>query len=181
MTPRPMPVLLNPGAGGAARARAALAGDARIELRELEPARMADAVRAEVDCGTPRVAVCGGDGTLSTSLGAAAGSALEVGIIPGGTLNHFARDCGIPLGDPRAALDVAVDGMAQPVDLGRVNGHPILNTSSVGVYVDFVRRRELLERRLRIASLASARRSRYGRTRARSASSCEPPTVCVAP
>jgi diacylglycerol kinase family enzyme len=154
----PMPVLLNPWAGGAARARAALTHDARVELREVEPARMADAVRVEVECGTPRVAVCGGDGTLSAALGVAAGSRLEVGIIPGGTLNHFARDCGIPLGDSRAALDIALHGTAQPVDLGCVNGHPILNTSSVGVYVDFVRRRELLERRLRyrIASVGAA-------------------------
>jgi diacylglycerol kinase family enzyme len=86
---------------------------------------------------------------LSAALGAAAGSALEIGVIPGGTLNHFARDFGIPLGDPLAALEVVVDGTPHPVDLGRVNGHPILNTSAVGVYVDFVRRRELLERRLR--------------------------------
>ena len=157
MTP-PMPVLLNPGAGGAARARTALTHDPRVELREVEPARMADAVRAEVECGTARVAVCGGDGTLSTALGVAAGSALEVGIIPGGTLNHFARDCGIPVADSRAALDIALRGTAQPVDLGCVNGHPILNTSSVGVYVDFVRRRELLEGRLRyrVASVGAA-------------------------
>jgi len=149
---------LNPQAGGAARARTALADDARFQVCEMEPARMADAVRAEVERGTPRVAVCGGDGTLSTALGAAAGSALEVGIIPGGTLNHFARDCGIPLGDPRAALDVALLGTPQPVDLGRVNGHPVLNTSSAGVYVDFVRRRELLEKRLRyrVASVGAA-------------------------
>jgi diacylglycerol kinase family enzyme len=153
-----MPVLVNPRAGGAARARAALTDDAQVELRELEPARIADAVRAEVERGTPRVAVCGGDGTLSTALGAAAGSALEVGIIPGGTLNHFARDCGIPLDDSRAALDIALHGRAQPVDLGCINGHPILNTSAVGVYVDFVRRRELLERRLRyrVASVGAA-------------------------
>lgn len=158
MIPRPMPVLLNPRAGGFARVRATLTHDRRLELRELEPARMADAVRAEVERGTPRVAVCGGDGTLSTALGAAAGSALEVGIIPGGTLNHFARDCGIPLGDSRAALDIALHAPARPIDLGCVNGHPILNTSSVGVYVDFVRRRELLERRLRyrVASVGAA-------------------------
>ena len=154
----PMPVLLNAQAGGAARARAALARDARVELRDVEPADMASAVRAEVERGTPRVAVCGGDGTLSSALGAAAGSALEVGVIPGGTLNHFARDCGIPLDDPPAALDVALCGTAHPVDLGYVNGHPILNTSAVGVYVDFVRRRELLERRLRyrVASVGAA-------------------------
>jgi diacylglycerol kinase family enzyme len=112
----------------------------------------------EVERGTTRIAICGGDGTLSAALGAAAGSALEVGVIPGGTLNHFARDFGIPLGNPLAALDIVLRGTAAPVDLGRVNGHPILNTSAVGVYVDFVRRRELLERRVRYraASVAAA-------------------------
>lgn len=157
MTSRPLPVFLNPWAGSAARTREALTDDPRVKLHEVEPARIAEAVRAEVQRGTARVAICGGDGTLSTALGAASGSALEVGIIPGGTLNHFARDCGIPL-DERAALDVALRGTAEPVDLGCVNGHTILNTSAVGIYVDFVRRRELLERRLRyrIASVGAA-------------------------
>lgn len=153
-----MPVLLNPRAGGAARVRAALAADARFELREVEPARIAEAMRVEVERATRRVAVCGGDGTLSTALGAATGSALEIGVIPGGTLNHFARDYGIPVDNARAALDVALNGEVQQVDLGRVNGHTILNTSAVGVYVDFVRRRELLEQRVRyrVASVGAA-------------------------
>jgi len=149
MSVRPIPVFFNPKSGSAADARSALAGDARVELRELDPAAMVDAVRAEVERGTSRIAICGGDGTWSAALGAAAGSVLEVGVIPGGTLNHFARDFGLPLGNPIAALDVVLAGTPRPVDLGRVNGHPILNTSAVGVYVDFVRRRELLERRLR--------------------------------
>ena len=158
MTQRRLPVFLNSRAGSAVRARAALDGDARIELRELEPACMPDEVRAEIERGTRRIAVSGGDGTLSLVLGAVAGSELEVGIIPGGTLNHFARDYGIPVGDPHAALDIALSGAAQPVDLGCVNGRPILNTSAVGVYVDFVRRRELLERRARyrVASVGAA-------------------------
>jgi len=158
MTSRPIPVLLNSRAGGAAHARAAVAAGAHFELRDVEPARVADEIRAEIERGTPRVAVCGGDGTLSTALGAAAGTALEVGIIPGGTLNHFARDLGIPVDNARAALDIALRGATQPVDLGYVNGHTMLNTSSVGVYVDFVRRRELLERRLRyrVASVGAA-------------------------
>ena len=151
-------VLLNPNAGSAERVRAALAQDCRVELREIDPSRVKDAVRAEVERGTRRVAVSGGDGTLSTALGAASGTRLEIAVIPGGTLNHFARDLGIPVDDPKASLDVALNGDAKPVDLGRVNGHPVLNTSSVGVYVDFVRRRELLERRLRyrIASVGAA-------------------------
>ena len=153
-----IPALLNPTSGSAARARAALAADAGFRVLELEPARFADAVRAEVSRGTPRLLVSGGDGTLSAALGAAAGTALEIAVFPGGTLNHFARDAGIPLDDPAAALDIAATGAPRPVDLGYVNGHAILNTSSVGLYTEFVRRRDHLEHRLnyRLASVAAA-------------------------
>ena len=155
-----IPALLNPRSGSAARARAALNADARFRVLELEPARVADAVRAEVRRGTPRLLVSGGDGTLSAALGAAAGTALEIAVFPGGTLNHFARDAGIPLDDPAAALDIAANGTPRPVDLGYVNGHAILNTSSVGLYTEFVRRREHLEHWLnyRLASVGAAAR-----------------------
>jgi len=154
----PIPVLLNPNAGSAARARAALLTDARFRVHEVSPVDIADAVRREADHGTRRLLICGGDGTLSAAVGAAAGTALEIAVFPGGTLNHFASDFGIPLHDPAAALDVAATGIARPVDLGYVNGHVILNTSSVGVYPEFVRRREDLERRLHypIATVAAA-------------------------
>ena len=155
-----IPALLNPSSGSAARAREALNADARFRVLELEPARVAAAVREEVSRGTPRLLVSGGDGTLSAALGAAAGTALEIAVFPGGTLNHFARDAGIPLDDPAAALDVAANGTLRPVDLGYVNGHAILNTSSVGLYPEFVRRRERLEHWLnyRLASVAAAAR-----------------------
>ena len=153
-----IPALLNPAAGSAARARAALNADARFRVLELEPGRVADAVRAEAGRGARRLLVSGGDGTLSAALGAAAGTALEIAVFPGGTLNHFARDAGIPLDDPAAALDIAAKGTPRPVDLGTVNGHTILNTSSLGLYTEFVRRREHLEHWLhyRLASVAAA-------------------------
>jgi len=153
-----IPVILNPDSGSAVRARAALASDTRFRVRELAPGRIAAAVRAEARRGTPRLLVSGGDGTLCAAIGAAAGTGMEIAVFPGGTLNHFARDLGIPLDDPAVVLDVAVNGTARSVDLGSVNGHPILNTSSVGVYVDFVRRRERHERRMdyRPASVAAA-------------------------
>lgn len=154
----PIPAVLNPRSGSAGRARDALRSDPRFDVRELNGAEIADAVRAEALAGTPRLLVCGGDGSLCTALAAAAGTALEIAIVPGGTLNHFARDLGLKPGDYAAALDVAVNGRAKPVDLGYVNGRAILNTSSVGVYVDFVRYREQLEHRLtyRVASVAAA-------------------------
>ncbi|HEX2778533.1 MAG TPA: diacylglycerol kinase family protein [Gemmatimonadaceae bacterium] len=154
----PIPALLNPEAGGAAKARAALVSDARFAMHELAPAAIIGAVREEIRRGTPRILVSGGDGTLCTVIGAAAGTALEIAIFPGGTLNHFARDFGLPIDDPATLLDIAAGGTPRPVNLGYVNGHPILNTSSVGVYVDFVRRREHLEHRMsyRPASVAAA-------------------------
>ena len=153
-----IPALLNPGAGSALRARAALNADARFRVVELEPRYIGDAVREEAGQGTTRLLVSGGDGTLSAALGAAAGTALEIAVFPGGTLNHFARDAGIPLDDPAAALDIAATGTPRPVDLGNVNGHAILNTSSLGLYTEFVRRREHLEHALnyRLASVAAA-------------------------
>jgi len=154
-----MPALLNVGAGSAGRALATLQSDARFRVRELAGAEVGDAVRAEALLGTPRLLVCGGDGTLATALGAAAGTALEIAVLPGGTLNHFARDFGLP-DNVAAALDVAATGNARPVDLGYVNGRTILNTSSLGVYVDFVRHRERAEHRLsyRAASVTAALR-----------------------
>ena len=153
----PIPALLNPTSGNATRALNVLQADSRFRVRELYAAHIADAVRAEALVGTRRLLVCGGDGTLAAALAGAAGTTLEIAILPGGTLNHFARDIGLP-NDSAAALELAATGEAKPVDLGYVNGHAILNTSSVGIYVDFVRQRERIERRLRYraASVAAA-------------------------
>jgi diacylglycerol kinase family enzyme len=155
---RPIPALLNPASGSAARALDVLQVDSRFQVRALDAQHLADAVRVEALTGTRRMLVCGGDGTLAAALAAAAGTALEIAVLPGGTLNHFARDIGLPHNDPAAALNIAVNGPARAVALGYVNGHAILNTSSVGFYVDFVRERERLEHRLSypLASVAAA-------------------------
>jgi diacylglycerol kinase family enzyme len=155
---RRIPAFVNPRSGSADAVRAALEADARFELRVVEPQKLAQLVREEAERGTPRVAVAGGDGTIAQAAAAAAGTALEVAVLPGGTLNHFARDIGVPLDDWPAALDAAATGAAQKVDLAHVNDHAILNTSSVGLYVTFVRTRERLERWLgyHLASVVAA-------------------------
>ena len=156
----PMVALLNPGSGSAGRARGFLESDSRFVVREIEPGAIPNAVRAEVDRGTARILVCGGDGTVAAAVGAAARTPLEIAVFPGGTLNHFARDMGIPFDDPVAALNLAVTGSARPTDLGYINGRAFLNTSSVGAYIDFVRFREEMERHFgyRLASVVAAGR-----------------------
>jgi diacylglycerol kinase family enzyme len=105
------------------------------------------------------VLVAGGDGTIASAAAAIVGSGVELAILPVGTLNHFARDNGVPLSVP-AALDLAAEGTSVPADAGFVNDQIFINTSSVGAYVQFVKRRESLERRLgyRLASVLASLR-----------------------
>jgi diacylglycerol kinase family enzyme len=154
----PIPALVNPHAGGAEKVHGALSRDGRFVARDTAPATIADAVRAYARDGASRVLVCGGDGTVAAALGASAGTALEIAVFPSGTLNHFAHDLGLPVDDPTALLDIAATGTVLPVDLGYVNDHVILNTSSIGSYVDFVRHRDSTKRWLgyQLASLIAA-------------------------
>jgi diacylglycerol kinase family enzyme len=65
-----------------------------------------------------------------------------------GTLNHFAKDLGIPL-DIAAAVRTIARGRRAAVDVGEVNGTGFLNNSSLGLYPDIVRERERQQRRFR--------------------------------
>jgi len=154
-----IPAFLNAKAGSAASVRDALDRDGRFEPREAAPDEIPKLIRAEAARrgGRQRVLICGGDGTIAAAIGAAVGTALELGVLPAGTLNHFARDYGLPL-DPAEALEVAATAPSQRIDLGVVNGRVMVNTASVGAYVDFVRHRESRERYLgyHVASLIAA-------------------------
>jgi diacylglycerol kinase family enzyme len=150
--------LINASAPHARQVREAAAkGGLRIDARELPADEMASAIERLAKDGVRRVAVAGGDGTIALAARLASHLSIELAVIRGGTLNHLAKALGIPdsIDD---ALRLAIDGVAQPVDAGSVNGHLFLNTSSVGTYVTFVRVRERLERYLgyRLASIAAA-------------------------
>ena len=155
-----IPAFLNPASGSALVIDPVLGGDERVQLHRLAPADMAAAIRREVANKTPRIIISGGDGTIALAAAEVAGTGTALAIVPGGTLNHFARRHGIPL-DPRPALECAFSGEIKTVDAGYINEHLFINTSSLGAYAVFVRSREALERRMnyRLASvLAGVRR-----------------------
>lgn len=79
--------------------------------------------------------VGGGDGTVSTVLGRLAGKSIQIGIIPLGTTNNFARSLGLPL-DITSAVDVIKRCKSHPVDLGVVNGVFFANVASIGISAD---------------------------------------------
>jgi diacylglycerol kinase family enzyme len=100
------------------------------------------------------VAAAGGDGTVSTVAAAVARAGNTLAIIPTGTLNHFARDAGIPTGIDEA-IEVILTGRARVFDLGVVNGHVFLNNVSLGSYPRMVHERDGLEQNGRSRPLAT--------------------------
>lgn len=105
--------------------------------------------------GTRALGVWGGDGTVGTAAAAAVERSLPLLVLPGGTLNHFARDAGT--GSLKEAVAAASRGEAALADVGVVSverglaGNPetdellMLNTASIGLYPNLVRRREKLQ------------------------------------
>jgi diacylglycerol kinase family enzyme len=158
MTPKRPPVFLNVKCGNASAAREALSL-AGFEVEAVEPEKLVDHFRDAVRKGVPRMVVAGGDGTIAAAAAAAARSETELAILPGGTLNHFAKDNGIPTDLGKAAIVAGGDTVVK-VDLGYLDDKVFLNTSSIGLYVRFVRVRERLEKRLgyRLASMLAALR-----------------------
>jgi diacylglycerol kinase family enzyme len=89
----------------------------------------------------------GGDGTQSAVAAALAGTDTPMGVIPKGTLNHFARDLGMPLVIAEAARAI-VRGRPRAVDVAEVNGRVFVNNSSIGLYPRVVRHRDQVRERL---------------------------------
>ncbi|MFL6333161.1 MAG: diacylglycerol/lipid kinase family protein [Pyrinomonadaceae bacterium] len=103
-------------------------------------------VRQALMNGARAVVAGGGDGTVGSVAGALAGTDRPLGVLPLGTLNHFAKDLGIPLSLAEAARNIC-EGREVPVDVGEVNGRVFVNNSSLGLYPRIVRRREKLQER----------------------------------
>ncbi len=91
--------------------------------------------------GIDAIAVGGGDGSIRTVASVVADSGVPLGILPLGTLNHFAKDLGLPH-DLEEAAQVVVAGARRRVDLAEVNGEIFINNSSVGIYPYIVIDRE---------------------------------------
>jgi diacylglycerol kinase family enzyme len=102
---------------------------------------LTEAARKAAKDGADAVVMAGGDGTMSAGAAALAGTGTTMGVIALGTLNHFARDLGIPQELDAAVANIAT-GIARKVDVGDANGRVFLNNASIGFYAHAVRSRE---------------------------------------
>lgn len=103
--------------------------------------------RRAVAGSAPIVVAGGGDGTISGVAAVLAESGKALGILPLGTLNHFAKDLRIPLDLP-GAIENILRGHVEEVDVGEVNGRTFINNSSLGIYPHIVANREAQQERL---------------------------------
>jgi diacylglycerol kinase family enzyme len=165
-----IPVLLNRG-GGAISADPTLADRARHALKAAGLAAKVELIdggdcevrsRAVAERGDPLLIVGGGDGTISAAASALVGTGTKLGILPLGTLNHFARDLGIPADLDEAARLIA-SGKERRVDVGEMNGRLFINNSAIGLYplmvIDRERQQERLGRSKRLALVVASLRT----------------------
>ncbi|HEY8793813.1 MAG TPA: diacylglycerol kinase family protein [Gemmatimonadaceae bacterium] len=157
-----VPVIINAGAGNPHVAKRAdaltelfLAGGLTVDVRLASSgAELVKLMRAAADEHPALLITAGGDGTISTAAGMLAGTQTVLGVLPFGTLNHFAKDLHIPLELETAVANI-ISGNAIAVDVGEVNGRVFINNSSLGLYPDIVRDRERQEARLGRGKLRS--------------------------
>ncbi len=115
------------------------------ELRREIEAAVSTAKAGRIDA----VVMGGGAGTASRPAGLIIDTGVPLGVLGLGTLNHFARDLGMPLDLKDAAAAIA-NGVVRAIDVAECNGRVFVNNSLIGVYPYMVLDRE---RRRRVTSL----------------------------
>ena len=148
-------VLINGGGGAASRdpqigehvAEAFRSAGLEADVRLVSGEECVERCRAVAKHGDDLVVVGGGDGTISSAAAPLVGSETMLGILPLGTLNHFARDLGIPDKLEEAAKLIA-SKKDRRVDVAEMNGRIFINNSAIGLYPLMVRDREVQQERL---------------------------------
>ena len=154
-----IPAFVNDAAGTAPAAKRALGEAGGFEVHAVPANELESSIRGAMTSKPARIVVAGGDGSVATAARVLCGTETALAVLPGGTLNHFARDHGIPI-DPQQAAMIAIEGEIGHADVAYADKYLFLNTSSVGAYVAYVRLRNRAERYVgyRIASLLAALR-----------------------
>ena len=174
----PITVLLNRGGGAVAAdpqiadkiTEALRAAGLDVDVELVGGGDCAVRCRAIAERGDELLVVGGGDGTISAAASALVGTETLLGILPLGTLNHFARDLGIP-SDIAEAARLLARRTESRVDVAEMNGRIFINNSAIGLYPLMVLDRDLQRRRLgrskRLAMIVASFRTlvRFGHQR----------------
>jgi len=144
----PVSVIVNASAhsNGAAHVAAELdrhfaAAGIRIEIKLAKSGKdIIEAVAAAIVSKPGMIVVGGGDGTLGAAASLLVETGIALGILPLGTLNHFAKDLHVPL-DLEEAVKTIAEGYSAQIDVGAVNDRFFINNASLGIYPHLVQER----------------------------------------
>ena len=148
-------VIVNQGAGSVVRGQVSAESlrqsfqqeGTEAEVHVIPGEQILETAREAVARGLDAVVAGGGDGTIRAVASVLAGGPVPMGVLPLGTLNHFARDLGIPT-DLEEAIRLIPRGEARALDLGEVNGEVFVNNSLLGFYPPVVKVRDWERREL---------------------------------
>jgi len=101
----------------------------RITNAPGEARALAEQAAAE---GCERIVAAGGDGTINEVVNGIAGSRTALGLLPLGTMNVFATELGLPIGNLRKCWDIIVHGQVKAVDLLRANDRHFVQLAGIG-------------------------------------------------
>jgi YegS/Rv2252/BmrU family lipid kinase len=142
----PVPLFCNPTAGRGRAGRRTRAISELLAASGIETSIVTSRKRGDIEAGVAdairdghrRVLVAGGDGSIHEAVNGimSTGEIVELGVIPVGTGNDFAKACSIPQHWEHAAALLA-DRMAGrapaiPVDVGLCNGRHFANGLGIG-------------------------------------------------
>ena len=111
------------------------------QLHETEPGQLAETIEQCVE-KYPMLLIGGGDGTIRTGAHYCAKRSTILGVLPLGTLNHFANELGLPL-TPVDLVAAVQEKTTTCIDLAVVNNNIFVNNSSIGFYPKFAKKRDL--------------------------------------
>jgi YegS/Rv2252/BmrU family lipid kinase len=132
-------IIVNPAAGhdNPARLRRRLGGafasrEAGFDLEMTRcPGHARELAQEAARLGYRAVCVVGGDGTLAEAASGLAGTTTPLALVPAGTANQVALNLGLPQ-QLELAVDVAVYGRAQEIDLGRIGDRSFALVAGAG-------------------------------------------------
>lgn len=91
------------------------------------------------------ILIGGGDGTVRTAAEKCANTSIILGVLPLGTMNHFAKELGLP-SNPEDFVQAVISQPIISVDLAQVNGSIFINNSSIGFYPRLAQKRDYYTR-----------------------------------
>lgn len=117
------------------------AGGIRAAVVACEPEDLVASTETALAGQPDMIIAAGGDGTVSSIAAVTCHSDIPLGVLPLGTLNHFAQDLGMPV-DIAACVAILCNGAVYQVDIGQLNDQYFINNASIGFYPKMVRHRD---------------------------------------